>query len=63
VKDDRCGLLVDSVEPSVLGPCLARALRGEWNREAIAEHGRSFSWDAAAEAVERTLRTMGEGQA
>jgi hypothetical protein len=54
---------VDSAEPAVLGPGLVRALRREWSREAIAAHGRSFSWDAAAETVERTLRAMGEGNA
>jgi glycosyltransferase involved in cell wall biosynthesis len=60
VADERFGLLTDSVEPEPLGACLTDALRREWSRDTIAERGRSFSWGAAAETVERALRGLGE---
>jgi glycosyltransferase involved in cell wall biosynthesis len=59
VTEGRHGLLVDSAEPSALGAALADALRRDWDRGAIASHGRSFSWAAAAETVERALAAMG----
>lgn len=63
VSDEGYGCLLDSVEPSVLGPCLADALRRGWSRDAIAAHGRTFSWAAAAESVERALAALGGGRA
>lgn len=63
VEDGRFGRLVDSTEPPVLGRCLVEALRQDWDRDAIAAHGRGFSWDAAAEAVERALQAIGRSDA
>jgi glycosyltransferase involved in cell wall biosynthesis len=63
VSRDDVGLLTDSVEPAALGARINEALARAWNREAIVAHSRGFSWDAAAEQVERELERAGEGAA
>jgi glycosyltransferase involved in cell wall biosynthesis len=60
VPDERYGLLVDGTDPETLGGALVTALRSRWDREAIAAHGRGFSWESTAEAVEKALRALGE---
>jgi glycosyltransferase involved in cell wall biosynthesis len=59
VSDERWGVLVDGVEPQVLGEALTKALERSWDREALAARGRSFSWDATAGEVLRILERMG----
>jgi glycosyltransferase involved in cell wall biosynthesis len=59
VTDERYGRLVDSVAPDELGGAIAWALGKGWDRVAIAEHAGGFTWDAAAEKVERTLAGLG----
>ncbi|MGQ0721829.1 MAG: glycosyltransferase [Candidatus Eiseniibacteriota bacterium] len=62
VSAERYGILVDSTEPAVLGDALGDALGRPWDREALAAHGRSFSWEATAREVERVLSGIGSEQ-
>jgi len=52
------GRLVDSVEPEELGGALSWALDNSWDRARIAAHAGRFTWDSAAEIVERTLTSF-----
>jgi glycosyltransferase involved in cell wall biosynthesis len=61
VSRDEVGLLADSVLPAALGARINEALARRWDRAAIVAHSRSFSWDRAAEEVERTLARAGDG--
>ena len=54
------GLLTDSVEPAALSARINEALGRTWDRDAIVAHSRSFSWDAAADQLERRLAGAGE---
>ena len=54
IPSPRFGTVLPSREPAELEAALERALRGEWDRGAIAEWGRSRSWDrVAAEVLDR----------
>jgi glycosyltransferase involved in cell wall biosynthesis len=63
VSDDSLGILVESVDAAVLGAALGRALATDWDRDRLATHARGFSWDAAAETVERALAALGGEEA
>jgi glycosyltransferase involved in cell wall biosynthesis len=58
IAEPSLGILVDSVEESVLGDALVTALGRTWNPETIAAHGRRFRWEATAERVEEVLRSL-----
>jgi glycosyltransferase involved in cell wall biosynthesis len=55
VCDESLGILVERTDPETLGRALLAALEREWDRERLVSHARGFSWDAAAELVERAL--------
>ncbi|MCA9751453.1 MAG: glycosyltransferase [Gemmatimonadetes bacterium] len=59
VSRPEVGRLVDRVDPETLGEALAWGLTRPWNRDVIASHAGSFSWESAAEIVERELRSFG----
>lgn len=58
VINDSLGILIDSNQPDVLAAALNTALAKEWNSQAIAAYGRSFSWRAIAEEYHHLYEEM-----
>ncbi len=58
VINDSLGILIDSNHPDVLASALNTALAKEWNTQAIAAYGRSFSWHAIAEEYHHLYEEM-----
>ena len=58
VINDSLGILIDANQPDVPAAALNTALAKEWNSQAIAAYGRSFSWRAIAEEYQRLYEEM-----
>lgn len=63
IPSDDYGITAPPAHPEALADALRRALGQHWNREAIAEWGRSRSWDrVAAELLPRYAEAAGEAR-
>lgn len=61
ISSDAVGRLVDAADPAdpvELADALVWVLERDWDRAAIEAHASKFSWDGAAETVERALERL-----